>query len=180
MGKNLIHGDHVSCSRVGGTMRRESARLRRHAQWLDEALGNLPLDPDTDANGELSAVIAASGQALRATAKDLDQAGAVLQRYATELAESHELGRRAELGVATAGLLLDRTRVIEPWGPASAQEAGQRRTKVPEVQARVDLATAHVGRSRGRLLREVLRLTESFSAHSRDAHSARRALPPPR
>jgi hypothetical protein len=113
--------------------------------------------------------------AMRATADDLDEAGAALQRYATDLAEGHELGRRAERRVEEAGLLLEGTRVVEPWGPANAQEAERRRAQLPEVQSRVDLATARIGRARGRLEREMTRLTERFSAHSRDARSTRQA-----
>ena len=182
---NLVHGDHVSCSRVGGAMRRESSRLRQHAQSLVDALGDLAERPGPDtetSRTEMAAMaaIATSLRALRATADDLDEAGAALQRYATDLAEGHELGRRAERRVEAAGVLLEGTRVIEPWGPASAQEAERRRAQVPEVQSRVDLATAHVGRARGRLVREMTRLTEGFSAHSRDAHSARQASLPPR
>jgi hypothetical protein len=185
MAGSLIHGDQVSCSRVGGAMRRESARLRQHAQTLVEALADLGAQEGRP--GDLSmtekaatTAIAASLRTLRATADDLDEAGAALQRYATDLAEGHELGRRAERRVKGAGLLLEGTRVVEPWGPAGAQEAERRRAQVPEVQSRVDLATAHVGRARGRLAREMTRLTESFSAHSRDAHSARQAPLPPR
>jgi hypothetical protein len=175
----LIHGDPVSCSRVGGAMRRESSRLRQHAQSLDDALGELAAWDGPVADGAMTAIaaIADSLVALRATADDLDRAGAAVQRYATDLAEGHELGRRAELRVVAAGLLLEGTRVIEPWGPASAHEAEVRRAQVPEVQARVDLATAHVGRARGRLGREVTRLTEGFSGHSR---AVRSALPGPR
>ena len=96
----------------------------------------------------------------------------LLQRYATDLAEGHELGRRAQRRVAAAGLLLEGTRVVEPWGPAGADEAERRRAQVPEAQSRVDLATAQVGRARGRLEREAARLTEAFSAHSRDTRPA--------
>jgi hypothetical protein len=159
-------------------MRRESSRLRQQAQMLEDALGDLATwegrEGDTDAN------VTTSVRALRATADDLDEAGAALQRYATDLAEGHELGRRAERRVEGAGLLLEGTRVVEPWGPASAQEAEQRRAQVPEVQSRVDLATAHVGRARGRLTRKMTRLTDSFTAHSRETHSARQAPLPPR
>ena len=185
MTATFIHGDHVSCSRVGGAMRRESSRLRQQAQSLDETLGQLAVfqgpDPDSAKAVETAiTAIAASLVALRATADDLDQAGAAVQRYATELAEAHELGRRAELRVVEAGLLLEGTRVVEPWGPASADEAERRRARIPEVQARVDQATAHVGRARGRLRREATRLTECFSGHSRSARSARPAPLPPR
>jgi len=158
-------------------MRRESSRLRQHAQSLDDALGELAAWDRPDADGAMTA-IAASLVALRATADDLDQAGAAVQRYATDLAESHELGRRAELRVVAAGLLLDDTHVIEPWGPASAHEAELRRAKVPEVQARVDLATAQVGRARGRLKREVTRLTEGFARRSRAVRSTLPAARP--
>jgi hypothetical protein len=181
---SLIHGDHVSCSRLGGTMRCESARLRRSAQSLVDALSELP---GSEAPGATETGLAVRGAttraaitlaALRATADDLDEAGAALQRYATDLAEGHELGRRAERRVEGAGLLLQATRVTEPWGPASAQEAGRRLAQVPEVQSRVDLATAHVGRARGRLQREMARLTQGFSAHSLDARRTRQAPVP--
>lgn len=157
-----IHGDHVSCSRVGGAMRREASRLLEHAHSLDDAFGRLDVweGPDADAT---RAALAHTVRALSATAADLDAAGAALQAYATDLAEAHELGRRAALRVHGAGLLLDGNRVTEPWGPAGAQEAEQRRAKVPEVQARVDLATTLVGRARGRLGREMTRLGQSFS-----------------
>lgn len=178
MTESLVHGDQVSCSRVGGAMRRESARLHQHARSVDDALGLFASSEGHDADAA-QAAIAATMQALRAIADDLDEAGAALQRYATDLAEGHELGRRAELRVRRAGLLLDGTRVIEPWGPASAQDAERRRDQVPEVQARVDFATALVGRARGRLGREMSRLAHSLSEHSKAAQSARLAPRPP-
>jgi len=153
-------------------MRRESSRLRQHAQSLADSL-------DDVAGAGLAAVSTSVG-VLRATADDLDEAGAALQRYATDLAEGHELGRRAEQRAHGAGLLLEGTRVVEPWGPASAHEAERRRAQMPDVQSRVDLATAHVGRARGRLTRTMIRLTEAFSTHSRDLHAARQAARPTR
>jgi len=165
-------------------MRRESARLHQQAQSLADAAGDLAsrMQADTSApvhaleatsaSGTIAAV-AISVRSLRATAEDLDAAGAALQRYATDLAEGHELGRRAERRVEGAGLLLEGTRVTEPWGPATARQAELRLALLPEVQSRVDLATAHVGRARGRLQREMTRLTKGFSAHSSQAHSAR-------
>src|SRR6185295_15355048 len=147
----------------------ESARLRQHAQSLDDALAEVAACEGPDTEAALTALTAITGllMALRATADDLDQAGAAVQRYATDLAEAHELGRRAQLRVMAAGLLLDGTRVAEPWGPASAREAELRRAQLSEVQARVDHATAHVGRARARLRREVTRLTERLAGHSR-------------
>lgn len=169
MTPSLIHGDHVSCSRVGGSMRRESSHLRQHALTLDDALGSLAGWKAPEAESSLAA-IAATIRVLRATADDLDEAGAALQSYATDLAEGHELGRRAEQRVRETGLFLDGSRVVEPWGPASADEAEQRRTQIPKIQARVDLATACVGRARGRLAREMRRLAQALSEeHSRVA-----------
>jgi hypothetical protein len=209
MNGSLVQGDHVSCSRVGGAMRRESSRLQQHAQSLADRLADLTLaDPTlagpTRAGPTLSDIgakdashagtagaaaaaitaattaVATSVRVLRATADDLDEAGAALQRYATDLAEGHELGRRAQQRVHDAGLQLSGTRVTEPWGPASAREAEQRRARVPEVQTSVDRATAQVGRARARLKRELTRLTREFSAHSQDSHAARQPPPPRR
>jgi hypothetical protein len=156
----LVHGDQISCSRVGGGMRRESSKLRQHAGSLAEALGELAGWEGAEAEHARGA-IADSLQALQTLADVLDGAGTALQRYTTDLAAGHELGRRAELRVNNAGLLLEGTRVIEPWGPASSHESEWRRSQVPEVQARVDLATAHVGRARGQLSREMARLSQS-------------------
>ena len=165
MTATLVCGDHVSCSRVGGGMRREASRLRQHAQSLEDAVGELTVWRGPEAEAARPAIVA-SWEALRTAADVLDEAGAALQRYATDLAEGHELGRRAELRVHSAGLLLDGTRVIEPWGPASAQESERRSSQVPVVQARVDLATAHVGRARGRLTRQMASLAEALTAQA--------------
>ena len=162
MTASLVYGDHVSCSRVGGGMRREASRLRQHALSLEDAIDELIVWKGPGADAARPAIVA-SWETLRATADVLDKAGEALQRYATDLAEGHELGRRAELRVHSAGLLLDGTRVIEPWGPASAQESERRCSQVPVVQARVDLATAHVGRARGRLARQMTSLSTSLS-----------------
>ena len=143
-------------------MRRESSRLRQHALTLDDELGGLAARSVPEAESSLAA-IAATIRVLRATADDLDEAGAALQSYATDLAEGHELGRRAERRVHGAGLFLDGSRVVEPWGPASAEEAEERRTQIPKIQARVDLSTVCVGRARGRLAREMRRLAQALS-----------------
>lgn len=160
-------------------MRRESSRLRQHARSLDDALGELAgwTGPEAESS---RAAIAAMVRALRATADGLDGAGAALQGYATDLAEGHELGRRAEQRVDEAGVLLDGSRVVAPWGPASAEEAERRRAQVLVVQARVDLATARVGRARGRLGREMRRLAQALSEHSRAVDPARQTPLPPR
>jgi len=171
MTASLVYGDHVSCSRVGGGMRREASRLRQHARALGDAIGELAVWNGPGADAARPAIVA-SWEALRATADVLDEAGAALQRYATDLAEGHELGRRAQLRVHSAGLILDGTRVIEPWGPASAQESERRCSQVPVVQARVDLATAHVGRARGRLARQMASLAQALAAQASAAQAS--------
>jgi hypothetical protein len=175
----VVEGDQVSCSRVGGAMRRESSRLRQHAQSLNGALAELAGWTGPEADAARAAIVDAL-RALRATVDDLDEAGAALQRYATDLAEAHELGRRAEVRVQEAGLLMDGTRVVEPWGPADSQEAEMRRAQLPAVQARVDLATACAGRARGRLGREMTRLAQCFSDPSRGSSDPSRATDPAR
>ncbi|NMM22126.1 MAG: hypothetical protein HHJ11_01260 [Phycicoccus sp.] len=178
MTATLVYGDHVSCSRVGGGMRREASRLRQHAQSLEDAVGEQAVWKGPGVEAARRAIVA-SWEALRATAGVLDEAGGALQRYATDLAEGHELGRRAERRVHSAGLLLDGTRVIEPWGPASAEEAERRCSQVPVVQARVDLATAHVGRARGRLARRMASLTEALAAQALVRPPAPASVRPP-
>jgi len=144
-------------------MRRESSWMRQHAQSLEDALGQLGTWDGPEADSVKPRILAGL-RALLATADLLDEAGAALQRYATDLAEGHELGRRAERRVQGAGLFLEGTRVVEPWGPSDSQESQRRRDQVPEVQGRVDLATVHVGRARGRLGRDLTRLAHAFSA----------------
>jgi hypothetical protein len=180
---SLVLGDHVSCSRVGGAMRRESSPLGVHAQSLADAVEKLATAQGASASPLVSpatslATIKGPVRALKAAADGLDQAGAALQRYATDLAQGHELARQARRRVEGAGLLLDGTRVLEPWGPASPQEAEHRRAQVPEVQARVDLATAHVGRARSRLRREMTRLSASFPTQPQETQAARQPPSP--
>lgn len=160
-------------------MRRDSERLNRHAQSLVDTLDDLAAAaglnrpaPPTPCSRTLDTLLS-SVRALRGTADDLNEAGSALQRYATELAEGHELARRAQRRVKDAGLRLEGTRVLEPWGVASDEVAQRRRAEVPHVQARVDLATAHVGRARARLAREMVRLTASLPTHAQEAHAAR-------
>ncbi len=108
-------------------------------------------------------------------AADLDRAGAALQRYATDLAQAMELARRAEAAVRAAGLELEGTRVVEAWGPTSAETAERRRALLPECQARVDRATSMVGRARAALQRHAAELVPAFAGVA----SALRAAPGP-
>ncbi|HEY5246961.1 MAG TPA: hypothetical protein VIJ15_00720, partial [Dermatophilaceae bacterium] len=55
---SLVHGDHVSCSRIGGAMRWESSRLSQHAQALDDALADLGAEQWPDAGTSTTAMAA--------------------------------------------------------------------------------------------------------------------------
>ncbi|HET7475594.1 MAG TPA: hypothetical protein VFJ97_06160 [Dermatophilaceae bacterium] len=150
----LVSGDPVSCSRLGGALRRYAGRLADRCVELEALLAQ----SGTAADAGPDEAVGAGGLSERlslvaATARDLDAAGALLQRYATELAEAQELARRVERSVAAAGLVLDAGRVGEPWGPARADVAHRRREAAPELQALADRCVAAAGRARGRFRR---------------------------
>ena len=72
----LVHGDHISCSRVGGGMRSESSRLRQHAQLLDDAVTLLAGWEGPDAAAARTSCVASLG-VLRAAADLLDRKSVV-------------------------------------------------------------------------------------------------------
>jgi hypothetical protein len=174
----LVRGDAVSCSRVGGAMRSDAARLLHRQQTLERSLREL-----RGAGGPQALALRASvGEQVRQlglVAADLDRAGAALQRYATDLAQAMELARRAEASVRAAGLQLEGTRVVEAWGPTSAETAGRRRALLPECQARVDRATSMVGRARATLQRVAVELVPAFAGAASALRSAPGPTPPP-
>ena len=141
MSDPLVRGDAGSCSRVGGAMRSDAARLLHRQQTLERSVRELRASRGPEAVA-LRTRIEEQARLLGAVAADLDRAGAALQRYATDLAQALELSRRAEESVRAAGLRLEGTRVVEAWGPTGAPEAERRRALLPECQARVDRATS--------------------------------------
>jgi len=167
----IVHGDAVSCSRLGGAMRRESARLLERGHTLARAADELRAWQGGAADG-LREQLRHQLRALDDAARALDEAGAALQRYATDLAEAHELARRATQGARAAGLEVVDGRVVEPWGPASSEAAQRRQALIPESQARVDRVTSLVGRSRARLRRSCATLTDAFAGQSRALRDA--------
>ena len=170
----LVRGDAVSCSRVGGAMRSDAARLLHRQQTLERSLRELRGARGPRAQA-LSGSVGEQARLLGLVAADLDRAGAALQRYATDLAQAMELARRAETSVRAGGLELDGTGVVEAWGPTSAEAAERRRTLLPECQARVDRATSMAGRARATLQRVAVELVPAFAG----AASALRAAPGP-
>ena len=175
MTDDVVLGDPASCSRLGGAMRREAARLAERLAGLGAAhheLRHWQGRAGTGAREQLDAQLAA----LAATARDLDEAGAALQRFATDLAEARELGRRAADRARQDGLRIVDGRVLEAWGPASTEEAARRQALIPENQARVDRIASSLGRSRAHLQRSSEQLTQTLRSRSR----ALRDAPPPR
>ena len=104
----LVRGDAVSCSRVGGAMRSDAARLLHRQQTLERSLRELRGARGPQAQA-LRGSVGEQARLLGQVAADLDRAGAALQRYATDLAQAMELARRAEASVRAAGLELEGT-----------------------------------------------------------------------
>ena len=128
----LVRGDAVSCSRVGGAMRSDAARLLHRQQTLERSVRELRGARGPQAQA-LRGSVGEQARLLGQVAADLDRAGAALQRYATDLAQAMELARRAEASVRAAGLELEGTRVVEAWGPTSAETAERRRSPAAGV-----------------------------------------------
>lgn len=173
MSAELVRGDPGSCSRLGGTLRREAARLSERRRALAQAESELATWQGSAADA-VTGRVQAQLHALAATAQRLDEAGAAVQRYATELADAHEQARRVLVRVRDDGLDVVEGRVREPWGPATSEEADRRRALLPEAQARVDRVVTQLGRARHTLQRTAADLTEALAAHSR----ALRTMPP--
>lgn len=177
MSDPLVRGDAVSCSRVGGAMRSDAARLLHRQQTLERSLRELRGARGREAQA-LRTSVEEQARLLGVVAADLDRAGAALQRYATDLAQALELARRAEASVHAAGLELEGTRVVEAWGPTSAETAERRRALLPECQARVDRATSLVGRARAALQRAATELIPAFAGSASALRAAPRPTPP--
>lgn len=162
-----VGGDPSSCSQLGGDLLTRAAALMSAAALVVDAR---PRRSGSAAAGP------AAGRDLRLaeTLVDrLDSAGAALQRFAQELSEQTEELRRLEADLASAGLVLDGLRVVEPWGPAAVDVAARRRAELPVLAARAERLASRVGRSRAHLQRA---LTESTGILTRAAAAARESL----
>ena len=92
MNVGLIQGDHVSCSRVGGAMRRESSRLRQRAEPLQFALEQPAASDGPDPLvGAVATVdtLAHTLRALRHAAECLDRAGAAQCGHGMSISEPY-------------------------------------------------------------------------------------------
>ncbi|MEO7059732.1 MAG: hypothetical protein ABI083_08435 [Lapillicoccus sp.] len=161
-----VGGDPSSCSQLGGDLLTRAAALMSAAALVADARPRR--------SGSAAGPAAGRDLRLAETLVDrLDSAGAALQRFAQELSEQTEELRRLEADLASAGLVLDGLRVVEPWGPAAVDVAARRRAELPVLAARAERLASRVGRSRAHLQRA---LTESTGILTRAAAAARESL----
>ena len=154
-------GDPGSCSQLGGALRSNAARLLTLRTELAERTARLRLEPGAV---ETVADLDAHLRLLDATVDRLDAGGAVLQRFAQEVAEIAESIRRLEGSVQAAGLLLDGLRVVEPWGVLTTELAQQRNRAQPELQRRADRLASQLGRARTVTARTMTEAAEALAA----------------
>ncbi|HEX2704781.1 MAG TPA: hypothetical protein VHM65_03410 [Candidatus Lustribacter sp.] len=155
------YGDPASCSELGGTLRRAAARLGDGRDALRPGLAGLGRR-----DGRAASRVADELALLDRTIECLDEAGAALQRYATELAELGEAARVRRARVEAGGLVLEQWRVSEPWGPSGVDDAMARREAVPALQQQADQLHARIARARALLLRTVSDLDGALSRQS--------------
>jgi hypothetical protein len=152
-GSDLVPGDPVSCSALGGDLRRRAAQLRERRTVLQRtARARLTR---TGASAEaFSTRMRAQLAAIEQMAGRLDDAGAALQAYATDLAHAREQGRLAASHVQRHGLVVGPDGVVaEPPTPTSLDEAVRRREALPYDQHRVDAALAQARAAADQLAR---------------------------
>jgi uncharacterized protein YukE len=150
---DVVGGDPASCSALGGALRRRAASLRdRRTALRHSATGLLGwTGPAADAfharlQIQLSEVEQMAGR--------LDDIGAALQAYATDLAHAREQGALATDFAIRSGLVVDEDASVRLWpGPAAVEVAQRRLQAVPQAQHQVDGALAEARVAGDRLRR---------------------------
>lgn len=108
----------------------------------------------------------------------LDEVGAALQAYATDLAHAREQGVRALDAATRNGLVVDTLGTVHPQpGPAAVEVAARRDAAVPLVQHQVDCA---IGEARAAAHRLRRRTTSALHALRSDAGRLAALDAPPR
>jgi uncharacterized protein YukE len=150
---DLIGGDPASCSALGGALRRRAAALRERRTALRHSATGLSgwTGPAAEAfrdrlQSQLSEVEHMAGR--------LDDVGAALQAYATDLAHAREQGAVAAHFASLHGLVIDDDALVDVWsGPTAVEVVQQRRQAVPQAQHQVDTALAEARVAADRLRR---------------------------
>jgi uncharacterized protein YukE len=149
----VVGGDPASCSALGGALRRRAAALRDRRTAVRHSASGLAgwSGPAADAfterlRAQLSEVEQMAGR--------LDDVGAALQAYATDLAHAREQGAVAADAAARNGLVVTHAGSVQPLpGPTAVEVALRRRELAPHVQHQVDAAVAEARVAADRLRR---------------------------
>ena len=163
---DVVQGDPASCSALGGALRRRAAALHERRTALRNSISGLMgwTGPMADALAER---LTLQLREVEQMASRLDDVGAALQAYATDLAHARQQGDLAADAAARGGLQIDDDGAVQPLpGLASVEAAGRRRAAVPQVQHQVDGAR---GEARAAAQRLRSRTSSSLQALRSDA-----------
>jgi hypothetical protein len=162
----VVPGDPASCSALGASLRRraESLRERRAALWMSARTLDGWTGPAADAVVErLRRQLAEVDQMV----SRLDDIGAALQAYATDLGHARGVAEVAEEYVERHGLSVDAAGAVTPVrGPVSLTTALGRSSAQPLAQHAIDAARREARAAAGRLRR---RTSTSLQALRSDA-----------
>jgi hypothetical protein len=162
----IVEGDPASCSALGGALRRRAATLRERRTALRHSASGLVdwSDPAADAMAERLSVLLGEVEQM---ARRLDDVGAALQAYATDLAHAREQGAVAADSAVRQGLVIDDLGTVHPApGPTRLEAVAHREAAVPLVQHQVDGALGEARAAAHRLRR---RTTSALHALASDA-----------
>jgi hypothetical protein len=165
-GYDIVEGDPASCSAMGGALRRRAATLRERRTALRHSASGLTgwHDPTADTVSERLRVLLGEVEQM---ARRLDDVGAALQAYATDLAHAREQGAVAAESAVRHGLVVDELGTVHPApGPTRLEAVADREAAVPLVQHQVDGALGAARAAAHRLRR---RTTSALHALSSDA-----------
>jgi hypothetical protein len=166
MRREVIPGDPASCSALGGALRRRAEVLRERRTALRHSTSAL-LSWGGPAAEDLADRLRALLSEVDQMAGRLDEVGAALQAYATDLAHARDNGARAADAAAGQGLVVDDFGTVHPQpGPARMDIAARRDAAVPLVQHQVDGA---IGEARAAAHRLRRRTTSALHALRPDA-----------
>lgn len=163
---DVVPGDPASCSALGAALRRRAATLQDRRTALRHSVSGLRgwTGPVADSLGER---LAAQLREVELMASRLDDVGAALQAYATDLAHARHQGQLAATAADRHGLLVDDRGTVRPRpGLASVEAAERRQAALPQVQHEVDGA---LGEARAAAQRLRGRTSASLQALRSDA-----------
>jgi len=136
----VVEGDPASCSALGGALRRRAAALRDRRTALRHTSSAMSGWNGPAADDFIERLLIQLAE-VEQMAGRLDEAGAALQAYATDLAHAGERGVRPLDAATRTGLVIAALGPVPPQpGPAAVEVATRRDAAVPLVQHQVDCA----------------------------------------